>query len=287
MPAASLEFDPVRVVAPPSGVAPIPLVLDSPHSGTQYPSDFGYTCDRTQLRQAEDTDVDDLYSDAPSFGATLICAEFPRSYIDVNRRVEDIDTDMIAGRWQRRVDHSPKTKAGIGLIWRLIDDRTPIYARKLSVSEVEARITQCHTPYWDALKRAVEAAHGTHGRVFHLNCHSMPAEAGSLSWIARGTKFADVVLGDRDGTTASAEFMQMLTEAFRFEGLSVAVNDPYKGVELVKQIGKPTENRHSIQVELNRRLYMNEATRERTAEYPALKATVARVLQRTAEFAKR
>lgn len=286
MPTASLGFDPVRVVAPPSGVASIPLVLDSPHSGTTYPADFGHACDRVHLRQAEDTDVDDLYSDAPNVGATLICAEFPRSYIDVNRRVEDIDTDMIAGRWQGRVDHSPKTKAGIGLIWRLIDDRTPIYARKLSVSEVEARIEHCHVPYWAVLRQVVDTAHAAHGRVFHLNCHSMPAEAGSLSWITRGTKFADVVLGDRDGSTASKEFMHMLSEAFRLEGLSVSINDPYKGVELVKQIGRPSENRHSIQVELNRRLYMNEATRERTTNYATLKASLSRVLQRTAEFAK-
>jgi N-formylglutamate deformylase len=284
MPAASLGFNPVRVVAPPSGVAAIPLVLDSPHSGIRYPSDFDYACDFALLRKAEDTDVDDLFGDAPALGATLVCAEFPRSYIDPNRRLEDVDIDMIDGRWPHAIDQSPKTKSGIGLIWRLLDKDLPLYSRKLTVAEVEARIESCHAPYWHAVRGAIEHAYATHRKVFHINCHSMPAEAGGLSWVARGTKFADVVLGDRDSSTCAPEFTTMLQEAFRGEGLSVAVNDPYKGVELVKQFGKPHEDRHSIQIEINRRLYMNEGTRERSQNYDALKQTVHRVLQKTKAF---
>jgi N-formylglutamate deformylase len=286
MSANPLGFEPVRILTPSPGAVSIPLVLDSPHSGTNYPNDFGYTCEHALLRQAEDTDVDDLYADAPSLGATLVCAEFPRSYIDPNRRVEDVDTEMIDGHWPHNVDHSPKTKSGIGLIWRMIDDRTPLYARKLSVREVEARIESCHVPYWRALRERITYAYATHGRVFHINCHSMPEEAGPLSWVARGTKFADVVLGDRDGTTCSPDFTMMLHDAFRDEGLSVAINDPYKGVELVKQFGKPRDDRHSIQIELNRRLYMNEKTRERNANYEALKTSLCRVLEKTARFAQ-
>jgi N-formylglutamate deformylase len=282
---AMLEFNPVRVLVPQNGVVPIPLVLDSPHSGIRYPTDFDYACDFAMLRKAEDTDVDDLFGDAPTLGATLVCAEFPRSYIDPNRRVEDVDTAMIEGRWPHKVDHSPKTNSGIGLIWRLLDIDVRIYERRLTVSEVEARIAQFHAPYWNALRAAVETAFKRHNKVFHINCHSMPEEAGGLSWIRKGTKFPDIVLGDRDGSTCSPEFTKMLHDAFRSEGLSVAINDPYKGVELVKQFGKPREDRHSIQIEINRRLYMNEATRERNANYSALKATLARTLQRVATFA--
>jgi N-formylglutamate deformylase len=281
-----LGFNPVRIVAPPSGVAAIPLVLDSPHSGVQYPADFDYACEFALLRKAEDTDVDDLFGTAAALGATLVCAEFPRSYIDPNRRVEDIDIEMVEGHWPHKVDHSPKTKSGIGLIWRLLDKDLPLYSRKLSVAEVEARIASCHVPYWRAVRSAIDHAYTTHRKVFHINCHSMPEEAGGLSWVARGTKFADVVLGDRDGTTCSPEFTMMLHEAFRDEGLSVAINDPYKGVELVKQFGKPRENRHSIQIEINRRLYMNEKTRDRNANYTALKASINRILEKTTRFAQ-
>lgn len=276
----------VRVVTPPAQVAAVPLVFDSPHSGRQYPADFAYACSWERLRRAEDTDVDDLYGFAPALGATLVAAEFPRSYLDPNRRVEDVDTSIIEGRWPRAIDHSPKTASGIGLIWRVLDDNSPIYARKLSVAEVERRIAQCHAPYWAALTTAVEAAYAAHGRVVHINCHSMPEVAGPISWVKPGTRFADVVLGDRDGSTCSPDFTRLLTEAFRAEGLSVAVNDPYKGVELVKQFGRPFENRHSIQIELNRKLYMNEATRERNENYKKLRELLQRVMEQVAAFAR-
>ncbi len=279
------DFEPVRVTLPPPGVTPIPLVLDSPHSGQHYPADFGFSCDIRQLRMAEDTDIDDLYDFTPALGATLVCAEFPRSYLDPNRRVEDMDTSLLEERWPQPVDQSPKTQSGIGLIWRSLGDTSPIYSRKLSVAEVTRRIAQCHTPYWAAVTSAIESAHAEHGRVLHINCHSMPAEAGPSSWVKLGTQFADVVLGDRDGSTCSPAFTALLAEAFRNEGLSVAINDPYKGVELVKRFGRPAENRHSIQIELNRKLYMIEATRERTANYPVLKAALVRVMGKVAQYA--
>lgn len=279
-----LEFQPVRVLSPTSNASPVPLVLDSPHSGQNYPADFDHAVDVAHLRRAEDTDVDDLFGAAPSLGAAMVCAEFPRSYIDPNRRLEDIDPSMIAGRWLGKVDASPKTKSGIGLIWKVLDDGSPMYARALSVTEVRARIANCYAPYWAALTAQIENVFASHGRVFHINCHSMPAAAGPISWVAQGTKFADVVLGNRDASTCAPEFTAMLREAFEREGLSVAINDPYKGVELVKRFGRPIENRHSIQVEINRRLYMHEPTRERTADYPKLKTVIERVLQRAVAF---
>ena len=279
------NFGPVRVTLPPHAVTPIPLVLDSPHSGQHYPADFGFSCDKAQLRMAEDTDIDDLYDFTPALGATFVCAEFPRSYLDPNRRVEDMDTSLIDGHWPHPVDQSPKTQSGIGLIWRSLGDTSPIYSRKLSVAEVTQRISLCHVPYWAAVTSAIDTAHAQYGRVLHINCHSMPAVAGPSSWVKLGTSFADVVLGDRDGSTCSPAFTAILAEAFRYEGLSVAINDPYKGVELVKRFGRPAENRHSIQVELNRKLYMIEATRERTANYAVLKAALGRVMMKVAQFA--
>jgi N-formylglutamate deformylase len=281
-----LEFQPVRVLSPTSNVSAAPLVLDSPHSGKNYPADFDHAVNFAHLRRAEDTDVDDLFGTAPSLGAAMVCAEFPRSYIDPNRRLEDIDPSMIMGRWLGKVDASPKTKSGIGLIWKVLDDGSPMYARALSVAEVQARIANCYAPYWDALIVQIENVFAMHGRVFHINCHSMPAAAGPISWVAPGTKFADVVLGNRDASTCAPEFTAMLLEAFQREGLSVAINDPYKGVELVKRFGRPNENRHSIQVEINRRLYMHEPTRERTADYPKLKALIGRVLQSVVAFSR-
>jgi N-formylglutamate deformylase len=93
-----------------------PLVLDSPHSGTEYPADFGTAVTVDLLRQAEDSYVDELYGAGPDLGATLIAARFPRSYIDPNRSMLDIDAALLEGPWPGPAIPSPKTAKGIGLI---------------------------------------------------------------------------------------------------------------------------------------------------------------------------
>ncbi len=116
--------------------AVVPLVLDSPHSGTEYPDDFRPAQPLEVLRQAEDAFVDELYGNASVLGATLIAARFPRSYIDPNRSILDIDTSLLDAPWPGPAQAGRKTELGIGLIWRIMDTGEPIYARKLTVDEV-------------------------------------------------------------------------------------------------------------------------------------------------------
>src|SRR5690348_5235694 len=146
----------------------VPLVLDSPHSGTDYPADFGSVQPRDRLRETEDTYVDELYAAAPSVGATLIAARFPRSYIDPNRSLLDIDASLMDAPWPGPAVPSRKTQLGIGLIWRLLDTGEPIYTRKLSVDEVKQRIVRYHQPYQRAVKDALDEAYDHFGAVWHI-----------------------------------------------------------------------------------------------------------------------
>lgn len=241
-----------------------PLVLDSPHSGVQYPPDFGHACDLSLLRRAEDTHVEKLYDFAPALGVAWIEALFPRSYLDVNRNTTELDLDMIDGEWSAPVETDAaalaKVRLGKGLVWRLTDEGLPIYRRKLSAVEVRQRIERCWHPYHAAVRQAIEAAHARHGYSIHLNCHSMPAVASSHATEFPGLVHADFVIGDRDGTSADPRLSQRLCEHLRSLGYSVAYNHPYKGVELVRRHSDPGRQRHSIQVEINRRLYMDEAS---------------------------
>lgn len=241
-----------------------PLVLDSPHSGTVYPADFRPMCDLATLRRAEDTHVEKLYAFAPALGAAWVEAHFPRSYLDANRDTTEIDTAMLDGEWTDPVSTDPrvlsKVRLGKGLIWKLTDEGLPIYDRLLTVDEVRERIDQCWRPYHAAVAQAVDAAHARHGYSIHINCHSMPAIAGSHATDFPGLAHADFVIGDRDGSTADPALSQKLCAHLRALGYSVDYNHPYKGVELVRRHGDPAGNRHSIQVEINRRLYMDEAT---------------------------
>lgn len=252
------------------------LVLDSPHSGTAYPPDFLPACELQTLRQAEDTHVEKLYDFAPALGVHWIEAHFPRSYLDVNRNTTEVDVTLFDAPWPGPVETDPKilskVRLGKGLIWRTTDDGVPIYGRKLAVAEVQARIEQCWTPYHAAVAQAIDAAHQQHGYSIHINCHSMPAIASSQSTDFPGEKHADFVVGDRDGSTAHGALSGLICQHLRELGYTVAYNHPYKGVELVRRHSDPARHRHSIQLEINRKLYMDEATLEITPGFEALKA---------------
>ncbi len=262
------------------------MVLDSPHSGYLFPADFGAAVSIEQLRTAEDVDVHDLYAAAPLHGAHLLEASFARSYIDPNRSAGDIDLELLDGPWPHHYAPSGKARLGKALVWRSLDDGTPIYAARLSAKTVFHRITHYLQPYQLALKQLLDAAHTRHGVVYHINCHSMEAVGGVMGEGGEGKKRADVVLGDRDGSTCEAAFTQRVAEFFRSRGYSVAINDPYKGVELVRMYSDPRYGRHSLQVEVNKGLYLNNGTRERSPGYAALKADLGELVLDLTRYAQ-
>lgn len=241
-----------------------PLVLDSPHSGTDYPDDFRHACERSVLRQAEDTHVDKLYDFAPALGAHWVEALFPRSYLDANRGLAEIDQSLLDAPWPGEQPSNPgqwaKVRLGKGLIWRMTDEGLPIYDRLLGVDEVSQRIARCWQPYHQAVAQAIDAAHGLHGYSLHINCHSMPSVAATYATDHPGLEHPDFVVGNRDHSTCSQALAEHVCELLREAGYSVWLNHPYKGVELVRRHSDPGAHRHSLQLELNRKLYMNENT---------------------------
>mgnify|MGYP000128969263 FL=1 len=251
------------------------LVLDSPHSGTQYPADFMFSCEALTLRRAEDTHVEKLYDFANGLGAHWVEAHFPRSYLDANRNTTEIDDTLLDAPWPGAIETDAKVmskiRLGKGLIWRTTDDGLPIYNRLLSVAEVEARIAKCWQPYHAAVASSIDAAYAQHGYSIHINCHSMPAIASSNATDFPGEAHADFVVGDRDGTTANPLLSKLVCSFLESLGYRVAYNHPYKGVELVKRYSNPAAQQHSIQLEINRKLYMDESTLEMTTGFAPLK----------------
>ncbi|MCM5680763.1 N-formylglutamate amidohydrolase [Schlegelella sp. S2-27] len=263
-------------VTPPRG-KPLPIVCDSPHSGTEYPADFRHALPRLLLRQGEDTHVAELWAGAPAHGATLIAARFPRTYIDPNRSLSDLDPELLDTPWPTPLNPGEKSHLGLGLVWRTLD-RQPIYDRRLGVEEVQRRIEHCWKPYHEQLQLAIDASVETFGRVWHLNLHSMPNNAYERLGRLPPAPLADFVLGDRDGTTCDPAFVALVAGTLRGFGYSVAVNEPYKGVELIARIGRPAQGRHSLQIEIRRPLYMDEATREPNAGFMSVQAHLDQLL---------
>lgn len=252
-------------------VPEVPLLLDSPHSGQAFPDDMHAAVSDFDLRDGEDCFVDELYRPATERGVFLLAAEFPRTYLDANRHACDIDLDLIdGGQWPGPIVPSGKAAIGKALVWRTLDDGRPIYDRKLPVAEVEARIDRCHAPYHRALTQWIDATHAKFGASYHINCHSMNAVAGAQGEGGDGSRRADFVLGDRDGTTCAPAFTAFVREVLEGLGYDVKVNDPYKGVELVRAYSNPLQRRHSLQLEINKRVYMDEATRTKHAGFERL-----------------
>jgi N-formylglutamate deformylase len=264
----------------PQGVE-VPLVFDSPHSGSHYPDDFRFCCPLEVLRTAEDTYVDELYAAAPEFGATLIGAVFPRSYLDPNRAVDDLDTALIDGPWPSDLKPSHRTRSGLGVVRRVARTGTPIYDRKLSVAEIVARLERYHTPYHRVLEEACTRAHGKFGIVWHVNCHSMPSQRSGK----KGGHCPDFVLGDRDGTTCEPELTDFVARVLRGRGYTVRINEVYKGVEIVKRQGRPGEGRHSLQIEVDRALYMDQKTLEKAPGFLRLQDDITHLIEALATFA--
>ncbi|MEQ8601753.1 MAG: N-formylglutamate amidohydrolase [Marivibrio sp.] len=266
-----------RLTAPADGTAQAPVVLDSPHSGAVYPDGFKPRVPRRELRRVEDAFVDELFADGPAHGAALLAALFPRSFIDPNRAVDDLDPGLIDGPWPGRLNPTEKSRLGHGLVWRSCPSERPLYHGPLPTAEVAWRIETFWRPYHAALEDLLTAAHTRFGAVWHLNCHSMPASS-SPAVPGRAGQRADFVLGDRDGTSCAPAFTQFVRDRLQAMGYTVRINDPYRGAELVRAYGRPSQDRHSLQIEINRGLYMHEAALEKTDGFARLTRDLGRLV---------
>ncbi len=262
----------------------LPVVYDSPHSGVQYPREFRFNCPLSLLRQAEDAYVDEMFAAAPDHGATLLAALFPRSFIDANRAEDDLDLEMIEGLWREPVRPTDKSALGLGLLRRLCRPGVPIYDGRLPTAEVAERIDRYYRPYHFQLQAILDSLFAQFGVVWHIDCHSMPSMGCSLPGCESSAR-PDFVLGDRDGTTCEAEFVSYVAHTLKTLGYRVAVNNPYKGVELVRRYADPTQGRHSLQLEINRRLYMNEETLEKHSGFEPLRDAMTHLIRRIADYA--
>jgi N-formylglutamate amidohydrolase len=252
-----------------------PVVYDSPHSGRFYPADFQTKASHAELRRGEDAYVDELLASASVIGVTVLDATYPRCYIDLNRAVTDIDASLLSEAWPTSLAPTEKSQRGLGLIRRYVVPGVEINARLLSVAEVQARIDEIYHPYYAALEALIDETLVAYGRVWHVDWHSMKSVGNAMTPDGPGAQRADFIVSDLDGTSAAPSVTDCAVGILREFGYRVAVNDPYKGGEIVKRIGSPGRGVHSLQVEINRALYLDEVRVEKSAGVGALTADIA------------
>ena len=246
-----------------------PLIFNSPHSGNIYPPAFlaSARLELTQLRRSEDSFVDELFIGVVRQGFPLMRAHFPRCYIDVNREPYELDPRMFEGRLPSFANtRSMRVAGGLGTVARVVGDAQEIYDQRIPVDDALRRIDGLYKPYHRALRRLVTRVHRDFGAAILVDCHSMPSIAGSRDERPR----ADVVIGDRYGTSCVAVVADTIEAALQEAGYSVSRNKPYAGGFITEHYGNPPAGLHAIQLEINRALYMDERRFEPIASFGRL-----------------
>ena len=249
-----------------------PLLLSSPHSGQWFPPEFlaDARLPVPSLRRLEDAHVGALLKESAALGAPLLEATHGRAVIDLNRAEAEYDPAMIAGQLLPPPAPSERVRRGYGLFPRIAGNGQPIFSGRVPAAVAAERITRLHRPWHGALKAGLEAARARHGYAVLLDVHSMPS--------LEGTAPAQLVLGDRHGTSAAPLLVDWLSGAFAGEGLTIARNDPYAGGHTTAHHGRPFNGLHAIQLEFDRALYMDSLTLKPHAGFDKLAALIARVL---------
>ena len=270
--------EPFRVRRP---TAPsTPVVYDSPHSGRFYPPEFETKASRDELRRGEDAYVDELLDHAPSLGVAVLDATYARCYIDLNRGETDIDAALLSEPWPTALAPTEKSARGLGLLRRYVVPGVEVNAHLLSVSDVRDRIDRVYRPYHAALDRLIDETRVAYGRVWHLNWHSMKSVGNAMTPDGAVERRVDFVVSDVEGRSAAREVTDCVVSALRDLGYRVGVNDPYKGGEIVKRIGAPEAGVHSIQIEVNRALYLDESRVEKSMGFAPLGLDLERLTRR-------
>ncbi|MSO97636.1 MAG: N-formylglutamate amidohydrolase [Rhodospirillaceae bacterium] len=251
----------------------IPLVFASPHSGCSYPAHFigSSPLDLGALRKSEDCYVDELFADAPELGAPLVRALLPRAYLDVNREPYELDPEMFDGPLPAFVNSSSaRVAAGLGTVARIVATRREIYRHKLTFAEVEHRLAEFYRPYHRALRMMINRTCDRYGFCVLVDCHSMPSSGLPLD-ADNAPQRIDIVLGDRSGLSCHPMITDTLDESLRNMGYRILRNNPYAGGFTTHHYGDPANGVHAIQIEINRALYMDEATLQRRAGFAKLR----------------
>lgn len=268
----------------PTGKAPV--LFEIPRSGAEYPRDFRSIAALTDLQRSISMYVEECYGGVVDAGATWLYAHCPNAYIDLNRHELDIDPDQLDGAWPVALQPSPKTKNGIGLIPTVCAGTKPLYDAKLPVAEVQKRLDHYYWPYHNEVTRLLKAFRAQHGVAYHLSCHSMPAIATGSGPDA-GQRRSDFDLGDRNGTTCGEELVAAVESTLKGFGYNVTRNAHFIGAESVRKHGAPGDGVHSLQIEMNRSLYMDEAARTRRPELAQIRQHLATVAAAVVALAAR
>ena len=272
------ELTPPFSVARP-GELKVPLVFNSPHSGRIYPTTFlaASRLDPHTLRRSEDAFVEELFAFVTDLGAPLLYAHFPRAYLDVNREPYELDPVLFRDGLPHYANtQSVRVIGGLGTIARIVSESNEIYREPLAVEAALERINRLYTPYHDTLAGLLLETQREFGLSVLIDCHSMPSNPVADGGAGR----PDFVLGDRFGTSCNGELTRLAANELAALGYAVTLNKPYAGGYITEHYGRPHKAQHVLQIEINRSLYMDETSFEKSAGFERLRADLETMVHR-------
>ena len=234
-----------------------PLILSVPHKGQYFPPEFlqATAVGQAELRRNEDSFVDELIKPASENGIPMIAMNVARAFIDVNRDKLEIDPTMFYNYPSQDFAMGRRCRLGLGVIHRITAKNHPIYKGLLNYNEVQKRFTEVYDAYHLRLQRLIDKVLRKFGICFILDCHSMPSEICTL---LQDTQRIDFCLG----TLFSQSCPEVLHNAFKsgLEGKNYYISDnsPYSGAYITFNYCQPRRNIYTMQMEINRGLYMDE-----------------------------
>ena len=246
-----------------------PVVFCSPHSGRIYPAAFlqASRLDAQTLRKSEDCYVDELFQPVVALGAPLIAARFPRAYLDVNREPYELDPELFIGRVPDFANtQSSRVVGGLGTIARIVADTEEIYRERLPIGVAFERIERLYRPFHAALADLLDTTRRRFGFAVLIDCHSMPSASTGHAPGGR----PHFVLGDRFGASCDAKLTRFIRDTLQGAGYDVQVNRPYAGGFITEYYGNPARGVHSLQLEVNRGLYLDETSLSKGRDFGKL-----------------
>ncbi len=255
-----------------------PAVFSSPHSGQIYTDSFltQTILDPVDLRRSEDFCVDQLFDEVIPLGAPRLAAFFPRAYCDVNRAANELDPRMFEGPVTVPPGHqSARVHAGLGVIPGRISEELAIYDRKIPSHEASTRLENCYYPYHKALKNLLFEGQKKFNPLLLVDCHSMPGHLGEAE---QRFYLADIVLGSRFKTSCPVHILDFVAQKFRENGLTVSYDEPYAGGYITQTYSLPARGTYSLQIEINRNLYMLPNRLEKNSNFSTLQSCISGIL---------
>ena len=261
------------------------VIFASPHSGRNYSRDFIQMSilDDQALRLSEDAFMDVLAAPVVNYGSPLLVALVPRAFVDLNRDVDELDPALIEG--VKGQLNNFRVSSGLGVIPRVVSNRQEIYRGKISIKEVNWRIKSYWEPYHVILTNLIQTTQKNFGQSILVDCHSMPS-APVKENPQTLLNHPEVVLGDRFGSSTSPLIADRIEGLFKKSGLTVGKNIPFSGAFITQQYGRPCKNKHAVQIELNRSLYLDEDLIQPSSNFAEFKNLLSTVFKQISDMGR-